>query len=458
MLRPPMAGSAATYVVAVVGGATAGAEAAAMLAARGVLVVVFDQNPRPYGKIEDGLPRWHVKLRRKEYETINDKLSRPGVWFVPCTRIGRDIDFPALVAEWGFSAVLLAHGAWRDRPLPVAGAEAYVDKGLVYQNPFIYWFNHYTERGYAGPQYEVADGALVVGGGLASIDVIKVLQIETVRAALAERGIDEDMLKIEQEGIPAVLDEHGFTWNGLGLRGATLLYRRRTEDMPLAEMPDDADDARREKIASTRRRILQKAMQKYLFNVMPLRVPVGLLTRGDRLIGLRVQRTRGAGGRAVAVDGAFEDVHAPLVVSSIGSVPEPLEGVEQDGHLYRWADPDLGRLGGYDSVFSTGNVVTGKGNILASRKHSVRVTTHVIEEYLGLSDGRHEGEEAMLEMATEEGDAAAAEVVATLERKSPLAPEAVEALLARVAARRAAVGWTSSYRDWLDRVTPPDLA
>src|SRR5215467_6952034 len=93
MLRPLMPTAPSRHVVAVVGGATAGAEAAAMLADRGVVVVVFDQNARPYGKIEDGLPRWHVKLRRKEYETINDKLSRPGVYFVPCTKVGRDIDF-----------------------------------------------------------------------------------------------------------------------------------------------------------------------------------------------------------------------------------------------------------------------------------------------------------------------------------------------------------------------------
>jgi NADPH-dependent glutamate synthase beta subunit-like oxidoreductase len=446
------------HVVAVVGGATAGAEAAAMLADRGVVVVVFEQNPRPYGKIEDGLPRWHVKLRRKEYETINDKLSRPGVCFVPCTKIGHDIDFPALVSEWGFSAVLLAHGAWRDRPLPVRGAGAYVGKGLVYQNPFIYWFNHFAERGYDGPQYEVADGALVVGGGLASVDVLKVLQIETVRRALAERGIDEDMLKIEQEGIPAVLDEHGFGWDDLGLRGATLIYRRRIEDMPLAEMPDEADESRRQKVESTRRRILEKAMQKYLFTVMPLRVPVGLLTEGDRLVGLRLQRTRVESGQAVAVAGAFEDVRAPLVVSSIGSVPEPMEGVEQDGHLYRWADPDLGRLGGYESVFSTGNVVTGKGNIVASRRHSVRVTSHVIESYLGLGNGRHEGEERVLAPTTSAADVAATRLLATLRRKPALAPDAVAALLARVHARREAVGFTSSYGEWLERVTPPDLA
>jgi len=54
------------YIVAIIGGATAGAETAALLAQRDVASVVFEQNPRPYGKIEDGLPRWHVKLRHKE--------------------------------------------------------------------------------------------------------------------------------------------------------------------------------------------------------------------------------------------------------------------------------------------------------------------------------------------------------------------------------------------------------
>ena len=52
------------------------------------MVVVFEQNARPYGKIEDGLPRWHVKLRQKEYETVNERLDRPNVHFVPLTKIG----------------------------------------------------------------------------------------------------------------------------------------------------------------------------------------------------------------------------------------------------------------------------------------------------------------------------------------------------------------------------------
>jgi len=56
------------HFIAIVGGAVAGSEAAYQLAIRGFRVVVFDQNMLPYGKIEDGLPKWHDKLRNKEEE------------------------------------------------------------------------------------------------------------------------------------------------------------------------------------------------------------------------------------------------------------------------------------------------------------------------------------------------------------------------------------------------------
>ena len=56
---------------------------------RGALVIVFEQNPRPYGKIEDGLPRWHVKQRKDEYEEINKRLDDPNILYLPLTRMGR---------------------------------------------------------------------------------------------------------------------------------------------------------------------------------------------------------------------------------------------------------------------------------------------------------------------------------------------------------------------------------
>jgi NADPH-dependent glutamate synthase beta subunit-like oxidoreductase len=80
-------------------------------------VVVIEQNKKPYGKIEDGLPRWHLEQRKQEYSRIDARLRKRGVLFLPCTRLGRDLDFQDLCHNWGFSAVILANGAWRDREL-----------------------------------------------------------------------------------------------------------------------------------------------------------------------------------------------------------------------------------------------------------------------------------------------------------------------------------------------------
>ncbi len=443
-------------MVAVIGGATAGAEIAGRLAERGAQVVVFEQNLRPYGKIEDGLPRWHVALRRKEYETINAKLDQPTVHFVPSTGVGHDVDFAELVRGWGFHAVVLACGAWRDRPLAVEGADAWLGRGLVYQNPFIIWFNHAEEAAYAGPRFEPADGVLVVGGGLASIDVVKVLMIETARAALAARGIAVPMLELEVKGIPKLLAAHGLRWEDLGLAGCTLFYRRRAEDMPLVEMPPDVSLERHAKVEGARRKLLEKAMEKYRFRFEALAAPDALLVEGERLVGLRFRRTRVEGGKVIPIDETFER-RGPWVVSSIGSIPAPIPGIEMKGELFRFTDWEFGRLEGYPTVFSAGNVVTGKGNIVASRKHATRVSEHVIERFLGLGAEGHAGEEALLEGEHEAAARVAAAVTEATRAAPPHAPPALERVLSRVRERQRAVGYGGSYRAWLEQVTPPDL-
>jgi NADPH-dependent glutamate synthase beta subunit-like oxidoreductase len=87
------------------GGAVAGSEAAQLFAERGALALVFEQNARPYGKIEDGLPRWHVKLREKEYARIDGSLETGGVFFTPQTRLGKDLSFAELAGPISRSSV-----------------------------------------------------------------------------------------------------------------------------------------------------------------------------------------------------------------------------------------------------------------------------------------------------------------------------------------------------------------
>ncbi len=448
-----MAERASGHAVAVIGGATAGAEVAGSLADRGATVVVFEQNRRPFGKIEDGLPRWHVALRKKEYEVILGKLSRPGVHFLPHTRLGRDLDFRELTSKWGFHAVVLANGAWRDRPLPVEGADDFTGRGLVYQNPFVIAFNHAEDPAYDGPRFEIPDGALVVGGGLASIDVVKILMLETTRAALRERGIEQDLVELEVKGIPKALEAHGLRFDDLGLRGATLFYRRTAADMPLMEMPTDAPPARREKVRQGRARMLEKARSKYLFDFEPLASPDGLLVEGDRLVGLRFRRTRMEAGRPVPTDETFER-RGSLVISSIGSIPEPIPGIPRKGELYGFTDWDLGRLEGYPTVFSAGNVVTGKGNIVASRKHASRVQA-AVEHFLGLGPGgSHDGEEAVLDPIREEARKLAERVLGDLEAKPPLSAGELESLLRRVGERQRSVGYGGDLAAWIEAAPP----
>ena len=451
-----MAQASPSHCVAVIGGAVAGAEIAGALADGGAEVVVFEQNPRPYGKIEDGLPRWHMALRRKEYGAITQHLSKTGVHYVPLTEVGRDVSFAELVNDWGFSGVVLANGAWRDRALPVEGADDYVDKGLVYQNPFVIWFNHMNEAGYDGQTFDVHDATIVVGGGLASIDVAKILMLETARAKLAERGIEEPMLELEVKGIPKILERHGLAFEDLGLEGCTIYYRRDIEDMPLAEVPEGADERRAEKVRASRRKLLEKAMGKYGFGIEPLCMPDGLLVEDGQLVGLRFRRTRMENGRPVPTDETFER-RGPQVISSIGSIPLAIEGIPMKGDLFDFVDWDLGRLAEFPTVFATGNVATGKGNIIASRKHAKALSLVMIEAFLGLGEDGHAGEEALADAGREAAQARAAGIAEEIRRQPDIDPAALEALRQRVSGRQEAVGYTGDFNSWIAQVTPPDL-
>lgn len=441
------------YVVAVIGAATAGSEITRILAEHGAIVIVFEQNARPYGKIEDGLPRWHVKQRRDEYEEINQRLDRPNVHYVPMTRLGRDIQFEELRTQWGLSGIVLANGAWRDRPFPVPEADQFIGRGFVYQNALIYWFNHYREKNYKGPRCDIPPGAIVAGGGLASIDVAKLLQIETTLKALAARGIREEMITLEREGFDLVLQKHGLRWRDLGIKPCKLFYRRRVIDMPLAEIPLDAPPKRADALRQARAKILEKAMRKYLFEFQELRAPTGIIVENGRMAGVRFSRTEVEGGTVRIIPGTEEEVRAELVVSSIGSIPEPITGIPGRGEVYEYADLSAGLLMEEPTaVFAAGNVLTGKGNIQASLQSGAEIGMRVVEDYLGLVDL-----EPLAEGIRLHAEAEAQKIMGMIDTRPMASPEQTEQILKRVRERQRAVGYDGNYRAWIAKVTPPDL-
>jgi hypothetical protein len=201
--------------------------------------------------------------------------------------------------------------------------------------------------------------------------------------------------------------------------------------MPLVELPENASDRVRERVPKARERVLQKAMEKYLFRFEPLHAPVDKIVEEDRLAGLVFARTRMDEGRLEVTDERVE-VRAPQFISSIGSVPEPLEGIQMNGELYAYDDWETGRMEAYPTLFSAGNVVTGKGNIVASRRHARAVGTHVVEEYFRIAD--------------------------EVKRLEPLAAGERDEILDRVRECQRRAGYDGDYRTWIEAVTPPDLA
>ena len=101
-------------VVLIIGGAVSGSTAARKLTEHGIRCVIVDQNRLPYGKIEDGLPRWHEKQRLSEYSKIDEVMDHDLVDFIPLTKIGDHIGFDEIY-DMNWSCVYFANGAWRDR-------------------------------------------------------------------------------------------------------------------------------------------------------------------------------------------------------------------------------------------------------------------------------------------------------------------------------------------------------
>ncbi len=351
-------------VVLIIGGAVSGSTAVKKLTDEGIRCVVVEQNRMPYGKIEDGLPRWHEKQRINEYFKIDDIISNELVDFVPLTRIGRDVSFEEIY-NMGWSCIYFANGAWKDRSFPIKEIEDF--DNFYYQNPFVYWFNHYHESSYNGPKVDIKDDAIVIGGGLASIDVCKITQLELVRQKVESKIENFDIIEMEHKGIPKYLEQYDMKYEDLGINGTTLVYRRNIENMPLTTIPEDATPEMVEKRKLARRKILNNTLDKFLFKVAECTQPVGLSYENNILNGIEVIQNEIIDGKLIAKENSNKILHGNTFISSIGSLPEPIQGIPMDGSTYNIVDEDSGKFDELEKVHGMGNAITGKGNIKASR-------------------------------------------------------------------------------------------
>ena len=223
-------------VVLIIGGAVSGSTAVKKLTMKELDALLLNKIECHMEKLKTVF-QWHEKQRINEYFKIDDIISNELVDFVPLTRIGKDVSFEEIY-NMGWSCIYFANGAWKDRSFPIKEIEDF--DNFYYQNPFVYWFNHYHEPSYNGPKVDIKDDAIVIGGGLASIDVCKITQLELVRQKVESKIENFDIIEMEHKGIPKYLEQYDMKYEDLGINGTTLVYRRNIENMPLTTIPEDA--------------------------------------------------------------------------------------------------------------------------------------------------------------------------------------------------------------------------
>jgi NADH-quinone oxidoreductase subunit F len=172
--------------VAVVGAGPAGLTTAHFLSLKGYRVTVFEAEPEPGGMLYCAIPEY--RLPRDVIKKEIDSLLDDNITVVCNTSLGDDITVDGLLED-GFSAVLLALGAHKSRPLGLDNEDV---SGVYPSIEFLKAFNLNGEQ--------LAKGRVgVIGGGNSAIDA--------ARTALRQRDVES----------------------------VTILYRRTRAEMPAFE-------------------------------------------------------------------------------------------------------------------------------------------------------------------------------------------------------------------------------
>lgn len=223
--------------------------------------------------------------------------------------------------------------------------------------------------------------------------------------------------------------------------------------MPLAQPPDNATPEQIAKTEMVRQKMLRLARDKFLFRVQDRRLTTGIIVENGRLAGLKVVETKIEGRKADPIPGSEHELRAPLVVSSIGSVPEKLSGINMNGEYYTFSGNDLPRYTAMDRVFGVGNVVTGQGNIRVSLVHSQKVTKRLVNCMEGCDGNAGAGVGSAEQQVKSAMDA--------IEKQMEVIPQLSNEQMAKVErqvhALQQKVGFTADYDSWIAKVTPPDL-
>ncbi len=399
-----MAGDTENRSVAIVGSGPGGMYVAQALLekAPGCRIDIFDRLPTPFGLIRGGVAPDHQHTKRVDRKYAASIEDNDQVRYLGNVALGRDVSLADLTAI--YDAVVLAYGAPYDNKLGIPGEDK---KNVFGSNALVGWYNCHPDFKDLGPDLDI-DAVAVIGVGNVAVDVARVLSrtpsemASTDIADYAMSAIDASPLKdVWMFGRRGPV-EASFTNTELKELGA---LEDATCVLDGSVVPDNVPPDFEEREKKARLRILEtlrglsegKAGEKRrTVHIEFFASPVEILG-GDRVEGIRMERTRVENGRCIPTGETF-DIPCQMVVTCIGSRAEAIEEVPFDEKRGIVSHED-GRLA--PGVYAAGWLKRGAtGTIGTNRLDSYAVTDRLIAEFSGPAKP---GPEAFDALAAERG-------------------------------------------------------
>jgi NADPH-dependent glutamate synthase beta subunit-like oxidoreductase len=297
-------------------------------------VDIIEKLPTPYGLIRYGVAPDHAKTKTvaKAYEKL--ALDRR-VRFFGNVEVGRDVSVAELRQR--YDAVVLATGCSTDKKLGIKGDDK---KGVLGVASFVNWYNGLPEARDLAPDLET-ESVVVIGIGNVAVDVARVL-VKTPEEMAAT-----DLMEHAAEVIHKAPIRHVYM---VGRRGPLHAQFTNVELREMghlkdaaavvdpAQLPEAITDEIKKEFSDRQLRLIQRnvdtlrdftridpgARRKRVHFVF-FANPVEILG-GERVTGVRFERTRVEKGRAVGT-GHFFEIDCGLVIPAIGYFSNPIPGV-----------------------------------------------------------------------------------------------------------------------------------
>jgi ferredoxin--NADP+ reductase len=392
-----------TIKVAIIGSGPSGFYTADSLlkSGRDVEIDIIERLPTPFGLIRGGVAPDH-QTTKKVARAYEKTALNEAVAYFGNVEVGKDITMDEMRAT--YDAVVLAVGAPTDRKLGIPGGDK---EGVFDSADFVGWYNGHPDFTDLNPDLNVGAVA-VVGVGNVAIDAARVLvktPEEMAATDIADHAADAVQASpltdvylfgrrgpIEAKVTNVELREMGKLDNCMPIVHADQLPDEVTGDW------SDRDQRLKERNLATMREFLDvdpagKAKNVHFeFFANPVEV-----LGGDKVEGLRVERTKVEGGRAVGT-GEFFDIECGLVVAAIGYYSIPIEGVPFDSDNGIVVH-DEGRVG--DGVYAVGWIKRGPTGVIGTNKPDGETAANQILEDVG--EGGKPGRAALSAMLKERG-------------------------------------------------------